>query len=352
MMGPLPSIYDLSLDELRQKMLDLGEPAYRANQLWSHVYRRLENNPETLLDLPRNLRTRLAEIFDFASLREKAIVVSQDEQTQKILFELRDGEEIESVLMRYEQRDTACISTQIGCAMGCLFCATGHMGFQRNLSSAEIVAQVLHLARNLANQGQHLSNIVVMGMGEPFHNYDATLEAIDRLNHPEGFNFGARRFTISTVGLVPAIERFATERRQINLAVSLHAATNSLRDALLPVNQRYPLETLIPACREFVRQTGRRITFEWVLIRDINDDLDQANALADLISDLNCHVNLIPLNPTQGYTGKATTKENADRFYRLLLSRGIPCTLRARRGIDIQAGCGQLATWRRDTVQT
>jgi 23S rRNA (adenine2503-C2)-methyltransferase len=230
--------------------------------------------------------------------------------------------------------------------MGCVFCATGQMGFRRNLSSGEIVEQVLYYARDLKSRGEQVTNVVVMGMGEPFHNYEATMAAIDRLNHPDGFNLGARRFTVSTVGLIPLILRFANERRQVNLAISLHAADDELRNSMLPVNRKYPLVDLIESCREYVRKTHRRVTFEWALIQEVNDSPEQARKLAQLVHGLLCHVNIIPLNPTQGYAGKATTRERALAFEEELERHGIPCTIRVRRGIDIQAGCGQLATKR------
>jgi 23S rRNA (adenine2503-C2)-methyltransferase len=189
-----------------------------------------------------------------------------------------------------------------------------------------------------------VTNIVFMGMGEPFHNYEATMAAIDRLNDPKGMAFGARRMTVSTVGLVPQIERFTHENRQVNLAVSLHAANDELRARLLPVNRKYPLDVLMTACREYVRVTGRRLSFEWALIRDVNDGVEQAAALAERLYGLTCHVNLIPLNPTAGYPGEPTPRERAAAFRAILTSRGIPCTIRVRRGLDIDAGCGQLAS--------
>jgi len=233
--------------------------------------------------------------------------------------------------------------------MGCVFCGTGQMGFFRHLSSGEIVEQVLFFAHQLAVQGEHVTNIVLMGMGEPFHNYDATMAAIDRMNHPEGLNLGSRRFSISTVGLVPMIQRFAKEKRQVNLAVSLHAADDDLRSSMLPINKRYPISELMKACREYVNLTHRRITFEWALIEGVNDTPEQARKLASLLKELTvdgtmlCHVNAIPLNPTQKYAGKATNKIRAQAFKDELAKYGIPCTIRLRRGIDIQAGCGQLA---------
>jgi 23S rRNA (adenine2503-C2)-methyltransferase len=195
----------------------------------------------------------------------------------------------------------------------------------------------------LNDEGQQVTNVVVMGMGEPFHNYDNTLAAIDRLNDSQGYNFGARRFTISTVGLVPAIRRFTQEKRQVNLAISLHAAGNELRSSMLPVNRSYPIEEVILACRDYVRETGRRVTFEWALVNGVNDSEAEAQRLATLLKGLLCHVNAIPLNPTSGYPGQGTTRERASAFQDILTRAGIPCTIRLRRGIDIQAGCGQLA---------
>jgi len=242
-----------------------------------------------------------------------------------------------------KNRRTLCISTQAGCAMGCVFCATGQMGFKRHLSSGEIVGQVLYYARMLKDENQVVTNIVLMGMGEPFHNYDNTMAAIDRLNDPNGYNFGARRFTISTVGLVPQIRRFADEKRQVNLAISLHAADDVSRIAMLPINKKYNIDEVIDACRYYVSQTHRRITFEWALINGVNDSPEVAKKLASRLKGLMCHVNAIPLNPTTGYTGQATSRERAAAFKESLQQAGIPCTIRMRRGIDIHAGCGQLA---------
>jgi 23S rRNA (adenine2503-C2)-methyltransferase len=218
------------------------------------------------------------------------------------------------------------------------------MGFGRHLTSGEIIEQVILFERILRENDESLTNVVVMGMGEPFHNYDNTMAALDRLNHPRGLNMGARRFTVSTVGLIPQILRFAKERRQINLAISLHAAEDELRNSILPINKRYPLQDLMDACREYVNKTHRRITFEWALILGVNDTEEQANKLAELLHGLICHVNIIPLNPTNGYAGKATTIQRARIFKGELEGKGISCTIRVRRGIDIQAGCGQLAS--------
>lgn len=336
-------VYDLSFDELKKLIESWQQPAYRAMQIWQGIYQHLWAAPEAFSILPKQLRERLATELRWQALTSDTVLQSKDKETVKTLFQLHDQRAIEAVLMRYEDRRTLCISTQAGCAMGCVFCATGQMGFKRHLTSGEIVAQVLYYARLLREQGEQVTNVVIMGMGEPFHNYDATLKAIDILNNEHGFNLGARRFTISTVGLAPMIRRFANEKRQVNLAISLHAADDELRSSMLPVNRKYNIAELVDECRNYVAQTGRRITFEWALIHNVNDSAEDARKLATLIKGLLCHVNIIPLNPTQKYNGQATTRERAQAFSDVLTEKGIPCTIRVRRGIDIQAGCGQLA---------
>jgi 23S rRNA (adenine2503-C2)-methyltransferase len=339
-----PFIYDLSFDRWAALLAEWGQPAFRARQIWQGLYQNLWTAPEEFTNLPKDLRARLAGELLWGGLVPVTTLRSTDGETVKTLFRLHDEREIEAVLMRYEGRRTLCISSQSGCAMGCVFCATGQMGFKRHLSAGEIVAQVIYYARQLKDQGEMVTNVVVMGMGEPFHNYENTLAAIDRLNDQGGFNLGARRFTISTVGLAPMIRRFADEKRQVNLAISLHAADDEQRSALLPVNRKYPIQQVIDACRDYVEKTGRRVTFEWALIRDVNDTPETARRLAGLLKGLLCHVNVIPLNPTRKYAGQATTRERARAFCDVLTAAGIPCTIRIRRGIDIQAGCGQLAS--------
>jgi 23S rRNA (adenine2503-C2)-methyltransferase len=353
-------IYDLDLDELTGLLNEWDEPAYRAKQIWQGLYQHLYHAPEQFSNLPKSLREKLDPLF-ISPIKPKLYLDSSDGQTRKTLFELQDGQVIEAVLMRYgdpadnpqitasptgrgaRNRRTLCISTQAGCAMGCVFCATGQMGFKRHLTSGEIVAQVMYYARMLKEENQVVTNIVLMGMGEPFHNYDNTMEAIDRLNDAGGYNFGARRFTISTVGLVPMIRRFADEKRQVNLAISLHAADDEARLSMLPINKKYKIDDVLQACRYYVAQTGRRVTFEWALINGVNDTPEVARKLASRLKGLMCHVNAIPLNPTAGYEGRATDRQRALLFKEALEQARIPCTIRMRRGIDIQAGCGQLA---------
>jgi 23S rRNA (adenine2503-C2)-methyltransferase len=343
-------IYDLDSPTLTNILKRWNEPAYRAKQIWQGLYLHFYNSPDQFSNLPVSLRTRLAENFNFSPLKAKLYLDSSDGQTRKTLFELQDGKVVEAVLMRYDPdtftghgRRTLCISTQAGCAMGCIFCATGQMGFKRHLSSGEIVAQVMYYARTLREENLSVTNIVFMGMGEPFHNYENMISAVDRLNDPDGYNFGARRMTISTVGLVPQIKRFADEKRQVNLAISLHAADDEERGKMLPINRKYKIDEVLEACRYYVEKTHRRVTFEWALINGVNDSPEVARKLAARIKGLLCHVNAIPLNPTTGYSGKATDRDRAAKFKEALEQAGIPCTIRIKRGIDIAAGCGQLA---------
>ena len=262
-------------------MQSWDEPRYRAQQIWSGIYNQLWENPTQFTNIPVKLKERLQNHFNFKSLTPIEVLHSGDHETSKTLFQHPDKLYTETVLMRYEHRRTLCISTQVGCAMGCVFCATGQMGFSRNLSAGEIIEQVIYFSRELKAGGEKLTNIVIMGMGEPFHNYDNTLKAVDILNDPAGFNFGERRFTISTVGLVPKIRQFARKKRQINLAISLHAADDELRTKIIPINRKYPLPELIKSCREYFDLTHRRLTFEWALIHNVNDSPEQANRLAD-----------------------------------------------------------------------
>jgi len=336
--------FDLSYEQLQDVIInDLKQPSFRVNQIWSGVYKNLWSKPEEFTNIPKTLRDQLFDLFEFQPMIPIQSLKSNDNETEKILFQLQDQKAIETVLMKYDQRRTLCISTQVGCAMGCVFCATGQMGFKRHLTAGEIVEQVLYYARKLKADSEKVTNIVLMGMGEPFHNYDATMKAIDLLGDPTGFGLGARRFTISTVGLVPMIKRFADEKRQVNLAISLHAVDDSERSSLMPVNKKYPIHDIIDACKYYLEKTNRRITFEWALIAGKNDSEQTAQKLANLLKGLLCHVNAIPLNPTSQSIYQASDRDQTIKFQKVLEKNGIPCTIRLRRGIDIQAGCGQLA---------
>lgn len=344
--------FDLNLDALKAELKTFGLPEFRAKQLFQAFYGELISSVEEVTTLSKDLRQMLSDKMDFSRLKPIEHLQSTDRETAKMLFGLIDGRAIETVLMHYDERQTLCISSQAGCAMGCVFCATGQMGFARNLTSGEIVEQVLHFARELKKTGQNVTNIVIMGMGEPFHNYDAVMTAVDLLNDPLGLNLGARRITISTVGLVPEILRFAEEKRQVNLAISLHAANDELRASLLPIDRKYPLYELMQACREYINITHRRLTFEWALISDVNDQDKDAYELVKLLKGMICHVNIIQLNPTKKYRGKTPSHERALAFQAILTESGIPCTIRLRRGIDIHAGCGQLAQHQRKSEKT
>ncbi len=345
-----PTLLDLSYEDLLDQLTDLNEPAYRAEQVWQAAYRDLAVSYGEMTTLPTRLRTELEERLPFGRLAPEATQDSPDRRTRKTLLRLDDGEAIETVSMRYDDRRTVCVSTQVGCVIDCRICATGRGGFTRNLSTGEIVGQVLHAARDFRQTGQRLTNVVYMGMGEPFANYDATLSSIRILNNPRGFNLGARSFTISTVGIVPGIERFADEGLQVNLAISLHAANDELRARLLPINRTHPLDSLLRACRGYVSRTNRRITFEVALIDGINDSPSHATELADLLRGLLCHVNLIPFNPVSGLAWKRSSDERVNQFSNVLEKRGIPVTIRVSRGVEIQAGCGQLRVEHVDTV--
>jgi len=336
-------IYNLNLENFQCILEDWGEPRYRAEQIWQGLYIQLWDSSDKFTNIPISLREKLGGQFVFGHLEPISILYSADGFTTKILFRLPDGAAIEAVLMEYDKRRTLCISTQVGCAMGCVFCATGQMGLSRNLSSGEIVEQVLFYVRLLKERGEKVTNIVLMGMGEPFLNYDAVMSSIELLNHPEGLKIGSRRITISSVGIIPAIEKFTNEEKQVNLAISLHATDNDLRSSMLPINIKYPIDELIKVCRNYVKTTGRRITFEWALIQDLNDSPEQADELGILLKGLNCHVNIIPLNPTKGYAGKKSETIRVNEFKKKLDQHKISCTIRVRRGLDIQAGCGQLA---------
>jgi 23S rRNA (adenine2503-C2)-methyltransferase len=335
------NIYDLDRTGLQSLLAGWDEPTYRSRQVWEWLYVHLAANFDEMTNLPLSLRDKLAAgaTFEFPIL---ATQVSADGRTRKDLLRLSDGETVEAVLMRYESRRTACISTQVGCAVGCAFCATGQAGFRRNLSAGEIVAQAIHFARILQREDDRLSNVVLMGMGEPLLNYEATVAAIRRLIDPSGFRLGQRHITLSTVGVAPAIARLAEENLQITLAISLHAATDALRNQLVPINRRYPLDDLFAACHQYFERTGRRISFEWALVAGVNDTEQQTRALAARLAGLHSHVNLIPLNPTAAYEGQPPSSEAVAAFTAHLDRHHISHTVRVRRGIEIQAGCGQL----------
>jgi len=350
------NLYDLTREQLRVLFVRWGFSGVHVGRLWSYLYLELVDSFDAMLDLPAKVRARLAAESSIGLLPTALETESSDGFTHKYLLALQDGERIETVLMRFTGRVTACISSQVGCAMGCVFCATGQMGYTRHLTPAEIVAQVVHVARTLRPKllpaqstpigyiVPRLRNVVLMGMGEPLHNYEAVMHAIEILRDPNGLALAAERITLSTVGVVPGILRLAREKRKLSLAVSLHAATQAERAALVPAAKKWPLDELMAACRTYSQDTGRRIFYEWTLIEGKNDSVEHARAVGRLLAGLPAQVNLIPLNPTAGYTGHGSRSEAAKKFQRVLADEfQIPSTVRQRRGIDIAAGCGQLA---------
>jgi len=333
---------NLSYEELEPWVVSQGQPSFRAQQIFGWIYRSLVFDFGRMSNLPNAFRDSLEDSACVQPLGPLDTVTSASGMTRKALFELTDGETIETVLMRYEGRQTVCLSTQVGCAIGCPFCATGQSGFARNLTAGEIIAQVLHFARELQPRGELITNVVFMGMGEPLANYDATWQTIRILNDSRGLGLGARRFTVSTVGLVPGIRRLAQEALPVGLAVSLHAADDTLRDRLVPTNQQYPLAALLKACRDYAQRTRRRVTFEYALMDGLNDSVEQARQLGSLLRGSLCHVNLIPLNPTEGCDYRPSDHKRVLEFRAELNRMGIANTVRLARGIGIHAGCGQL----------
>lgn len=357
----LPVLSNATLSELTELMRSWGQPAFRARQIYRQLYVHLVDDPEAMTDLPRALRQRLATDTRIGNLRLERLQTADGGLTRKALFRLPGHAVVETVLMIYPDRATVCISTQAGCAMGCVFCATGKLGLLRNLSSGEIVEQALWAAREVrkiaAEQGgvresapaHQITNVVFMGMGEPFANYDRWWAAVERLHDPQGFNLGARHMTVSTVGLVPGIRRLAEEQLPINLAVSLHAPDDELRSALMPVNRRYPLAELLAATRAYITRTRRRVSFEYVLLQGRNDSPEQAQQLAALLRQeaparqpMLYHVNLIPWNPIPGTPLGRSERKRVLAFQQVLQDRHIPCTVRVERGVAIAAACGQL----------
>jgi 23S rRNA (adenine2503-C2)-methyltransferase len=334
-------ITDFSLTQAEELMTSLGQPGYRAKSLLAWVYQKRAASIYEMTDLPKALRDKLVLKIKLSSVEEVEAQEARD-GTVKALLSLWEGRSIETALMpSFKGQYTVCVSSQVGCATGCPFCATGQQGYERNLGASEICDQVLYFTRRLGDKGT-VSNVVFMGMGEPFANYLDVMNAVEHLNAPWGFGLGARNITISTAGHVQGIEKLAKEKLQVGLAVSLHAADNTLRNKLVPLNRKYPLEKLIPACAAYIEATGRRMTFEYCLFEGVNDSLPQARELAHLLRGLNCHVNLIAANETLGCDWKPPKPEAVLAFEDELKRLRITTTLRKSFGRDISAGCGQL----------
>ena len=345
----MTDLYRLLPEEMEQLVVDMGYPRYRADQILLPLYYKFPKDINDIPQLPKKLREDLTEAgYTIGSAKETHRVVSDDGDTTKLLLNLTDGTPVETVLIQYPSskinghpRSTICVSTQIGCAMGCVFCATGQMGFEKNIRAEEIVAQVIHFADILQQRGEHVTNLVFMGMGEPLANYDEMIRAVRILTHDRGFGIGQRNITISTIGLISGIDKLAEEDLQVGLAISLHAPNNELRKKLVPTAGPNSVEDIIEAGRRYFKKTGRRVTFEYALMKGINDSPKIATELAILLKGNGSHVNLIPINPTAG-DFKRPTQDNISEFERILSNAGVNCTVRIEKGTEISAACGQL----------
>ena len=336
------NLYDLRRSQLADLLADWGYSSFHADQVWMAMYRDRVRHIDEMVHVRADLRNRLAQEAMLPQPLVSADLRSSDGYTRKFLLQ-PTSDAIETVIMQFKGRYTACVSSQVGCAMGCVFCATGQMGFMRHLTPGEIVAQVVHVQRELVLQGDELRNIVLMGMGEPLHNYDNTMAAIDIITDHKGISIAHKHITLSTVGLPDGIRRMADEGSQVRLAVSLHGATDAERQALVPPAKKWTLDKVMDACRYYIDKRQKRIFFEWALIAGENDQPEQARRLGKLLHGMDCTVNVIPLNPTGGYGGAPSDSHSVARFTGILRDEfGLRCTVRQRRGIDIAAGCGQL----------
>ncbi|WP_339170413.1 23S rRNA (adenine(2503)-C(2))-methyltransferase RlmN [Anoxybacillus sp. FSL W8-1294] len=336
-----PSIYSMRLEDLQSWVEQQGEKPFRATQIFEWLYKKRVTSFEDMTNIPKALRERLAEHFVITTLKTLVQQTSKD-GTMKFLFELHDGYSIETVLMRHDYGNSICVTTQVGCRIGCTFCASTLGGLKRNLQAGEIVAQVVKVQKALDETNERVSSIVVMGIGEPFDNYDELIKFLKIVNHPKGLHIGARHITVSTSGIIPKIYQFADENMQINFAISLHAPNTELRSKLMPINRAYKLPELMEAVRYYIEKTGRRVTFEYGLFGGVNDQIEHAEELAELIKGLKCHVNLIPVNyvPERNYV--RTPREQIFAFEKTLKKHGINVTIRREQGHDIDAACGQL----------
>ena len=334
----MKNIKDYNLDDLKKEIINLGEKGYRAEQIFKWIYVDRVNSFDEMTNLPKDLRDKLKENY---SMNNFNILKKQESSdgTKKYLFDVLDGNAIESVLMKYHHGNTICVSSQIGCKMGCKFCASTGIRFIRNLSSGEIVEQLLAVEKD---SGEKISNIVFMGIGEPLDNYDNVINAIKIINNPKGINIGARHISISTSGIVPRIYDLANENIQCTLSISLHASNNEKRSQMMPVNNRYNIEELIKACKDYIKITNKRISFEYALAKDNNDNLEDAKQLVKLLKGMICHVNLIPINKIENGAYVKSSNENIIKFRDYLNDNGIVATIRRELGSDIDAACGQL----------
>ncbi|MDH6596860.1 23S rRNA (adenine(2503)-C(2))-methyltransferase RlmN [Bacillus aerius] len=337
----MPSIYSFELNEIKDWLKEQGEKPFRATQIFEWLYEKRVTSFDEMSNLSKELREKLKDQFAITTLKTVIKQTSQD-GTIKFLFELHDGYTIETVLMRHEYGNSVCVTTQVGCRIGCTFCASTLGGLKRNLEAGEIVAQVLKVQQALDETDERVSSVVIMGIGEPFDNFDEMLAFLKIINHDNGLNIGARHITVSTSGIIPKIYQFADEQMQINFAVSLHAPNTEIRSRLMPINKAYKLPKLMEAIEYYIQKTGRRVSFEYGLFGGVNDQVHHAEELADLLKGIKCHVNLIPVNyvPERDYV--RTSREQIFLFEKTLKERGVNVTIRREQGHDIDAACGQL----------
>jgi len=338
------NILDLEWDELKNELTALGEPVFRAKQVWQWIYQGADSFDE-MTNLSKDLRKKLMNRFFIGGIHIVKKLLSRTDGTRKYLFSLRDGKVVEGVLMKYHYGNSVCLSTQIGCRMGCSFCASARLGIDRNLTVGEMMAQVIAIARDI---GERVSHVVLMGIGEPFDNYDNVIRFLRRLNSPDTLSISFRRMTISTCGLVPEILRFADEEIPVNLSISLHAPNDDIRKEIMPVAKRYPFDKILSASLLYTQKTGRRITFEYTLIRGVNDADEHAAELGEKLAGLLCHVNLIPVNTVRDTGFTKSGRERIESFKSILEKYRIPVTVRRELGSDISAACGQL---RKNTIE-
>jgi len=336
------SIYSLTLEEWEDFVIANGQPKFRAAQIFDWLYVKQVASFEEMLNVPKALKALLADVFDFTTFEVVTHQEASDENeggVHKFLFRLADGNTIETVLMKHAYGLSICVTTQIGCRIGCSFCASAIGGLVRNLEAGEIVSQIIHVSRAI---GERIGHVVVMGIGEPFENYTALTKFIHIINHDKGLNIGARHITVSTSGLVPKIYQFADDHKQVSLAISLHAPNDYLRTTIMKINRTYPLSDLLKAVRYYLKETNRRISFEYVLMKDVNDLDEHAYQLAKLIKGINCHVNLIPMNSVAELGLTKSPKKQVMRFKEILEKEKVTVTLRREMGANIDAACGQL----------
>ena len=337
----MKDLYSYSFSSLKEEMLSIGEKEYRAKQLYSWIYKKGGKDCSLFSDISKNFISYLQDNYYLSSLKAEVVQKSSD-GTIKCLFSLEDNQKVEAVLMHYVYGYSVCISSQVGCNMSCAFCASGLLKKRRNLTSGEMIRQVLFFDEMLKKENKRVSHVVIMGTGEPFDNYDNVLEFVKTINCPYGLDIGARHITISTCGVIPGIQRFKEENLQVNLAISLHAATDELRDKLMPINRIYPLSSLIPAIIQYEKKANRKVTFEYIMIKDVNDSFTDLKNLINLIYPTGGYVNLIPYNPVIENGFKRSDNKTVNRFHNYLLQHGVKSTIRKEFGSDIDAACGQL----------